>query len=580
MKDHVEVAKMDLKIEKIKVAPNPRGKVDAGKIKELVESIKQHGVLQPIVCCTSANDPDNVTLVAGSRRLAAAKLAGHSFIPAIIRVDLTEDEILDIQLEENLQREDLDPIDEGRYLAEYRKKHGNCTIDELAKRIGKSPKHITQRIALIERLLPSFQKMVKSGTLSIGRAQVLAALSAADQEELNPCKKDIEEWEREEMDEAIMRGSTEQFHEKVTEALHRIAAAPWKKAREVRGRGGESLPSCDDCMNRSDRQGYLIPVGTYTKDARCLNSSCWGSHLTAWLDSISAKLKEDGRRILTEKEVANVVNSYDRGKDKFVDLGPMDGTELPYEVRGDKFNSKCRVCGNLGYYVILGGRDRKIKMACLDRVCFKKPCAMVASSKSSDRSDLYDDIDLKSSAQIFATASWAMAKAREINSPAGVDLGAMAAALLVLSEHVYINSKERYALQWILEAGGCEKARGLSSFAKLLTNPGLDVTARALAYFMAVGRNMFDGKVGEIAGDLSKIMPKARKLFSPSNKHFLKSLLRSSVQNIGRHYKVKGIGGRRDDAIRAVEMAKIESVAPMPKVIEECFVVRKKRSNK
>lgn len=565
---------MDVAVEKIRVAPNPRGKSNAGAMKELVESVRQHGLLQPLVCCRDGENGEDLWLVAGTRRLFAAKEAGLRTVPVTVRQGLTQDEIVDIQIEENLQREDLDPIDEGKYLAEYR---GKCTIEELAKRIGKSPGHITQRIALAKRLIPPFQKMVRDGALPLVRAQVLSALSPADQERMNPSRKGVQSWQKREAEQTLTRGNLQEFRHGISEILHRVSSRPWKKVKSLEAKNTGVLPSCEDCMDRSDRQGLLIPEAGDGKDASCLNTSCWETHLTAWLTRSIERFKAEGRRILTTEEAGKVVRQ-GYGGEGHADFGTADGKDLPWEVeRSGKYKSKCRTCGNLGFYIGSDrtGEDRDVRMACLDRACFKERRKRSGEkSYQAKEREAFSDVDLKGSAQTFATAAWAMAKARGVKMP-GADLNAMAAAVLVLAELVHVGSKERYALKWILEEGGCKGAGGLNSFGKLLAVPNLEDTGRALAYFLAVGGNLFEGKTGEIAGDLSEIMPKARKLFSPSSPLFLETLLRSSIQSVGRHYKVKGIGGKRDDAIKAIVAAKLTSEVPMLKALEQCFAGKK-----
>ena len=574
MKDASKTIVMDVPVEKIGVAPNPRGKCDAGAMKELIESVRQHGLLQPLVCCRDGENGEDLWLVAGTRRLFAAKEAGLRTVPVTVRQGLTQDEIVDIQIEENLQREDLDPIDEGKYLAEYR---GKCTIEELAKRIGKSPGHITQRIALAKRLIPPFQKMVRDGALPLVRAQVLSALSPADQERMNPSRKGVQSWQKREAEQTLTRGNLQEFRHGISEILHRVSSRPWKKVKSLEAKNTGVLPSCEDCMDRSDRQGLLIPEAGDGKDASCLNTSCWETHLTAWLTRSIERFKAEGRRILTTEEAGKVVRQ-GYGGEGHADFGTADGKDLPWEVeRSGKYKSKCRTCGNLGFYIGSDrtGEDRDVRMACLDRACFKERRKRSGEkSYQAKEREAFSDVDLKGSAQTFATAAWAMAKARGVKMP-GADLNAMAAAVLVLAEHVHVGSKERNALQWILEEGDCEGAGALHCFGKLLAIPNLEDTARALAYFHAVGGNLFEGKTGEIAGNLSEIMPKARKLFSPSNALFLETLLRSSIQSVGRHYKVKGIGGKRDDAIKAIAAAKLTSEAPMPKALEGCFAGKK-----
>ena len=153
---------------------NPRRAFDDEALAELAESIKAHGILQPLVLTPG---PDNTYLiVAGERRFRAAKLAGLTFVPAVVR-ELSHKEQLEIMLCENLQRADLDPIEEARGI---RQLLGECdmTQAELAQRIGKSQPWVANRLRLL-RLPESVLKQVESGELSPGHAQILLKYEAA-----------------------------------------------------------------------------------------------------------------------------------------------------------------------------------------------------------------------------------------------------------------------------------------------------------------------------------------------------------------------------------------------------------------
>ena len=131
---------LSISINKIKSdKAQPRKSFDSEKIAELTESIKTHGIIQPLIL--RKIDNDQYIIVAGERRWRAAKIAGLKEVPAII-MDLTESEILEISLIENIQRQDLNPIEEAiaykKLIDDFKMTH-----EELSKRIGKSRTSIT-----------------------------------------------------------------------------------------------------------------------------------------------------------------------------------------------------------------------------------------------------------------------------------------------------------------------------------------------------------------------------------------------------------------------------------------------------
>lgn len=154
----------------------PRKSFDEEKIMELSESIKQYGVIQPILI-TKDDMAHTYTIVAGERRWRAAKLAGVKEIPVIIK-ELNEKEILEISLIENIQRQDLNPIEEAKayknLLEDFK-----LTQEELSKRIGKSRTAITNCIRLLN-LDERVQDYVIDGVLTEGHGRTL--LSIEDKE--------------------------------------------------------------------------------------------------------------------------------------------------------------------------------------------------------------------------------------------------------------------------------------------------------------------------------------------------------------------------------------------------------------
>ena len=160
-----------------KVEPNreqPRIKFDEDALIELSESIKQFGVLQPLLC---QERDDYYEIIAGERRWRAAKIAGIKEVPVIIK-KLSEQEIMEISLIENLQREDLNPIEEAlaykRLIDEFKLKQ-----DEVAERVSKSRTAVTNAMRLL-KLNEKVQQMVIDEMLTTGHARALLGIEDQD----------------------------------------------------------------------------------------------------------------------------------------------------------------------------------------------------------------------------------------------------------------------------------------------------------------------------------------------------------------------------------------------------------------
>ena len=171
------------------VEPNrkqPRKNFDEDALQELSESIKQFGLLQPILV---QDRKDHYEIIAGERRWRAAKLAGLKEIPVIIR-DYTDQEIVEISLIENIQRENLNPIEEAqaykRLLTEF-----NLKQDEVAERVSKSRAAVTNSIRLL-KLSDEVQQMVIDDMISTGHARALLAVEDKD-EQYNLAQKIFDE---------------------------------------------------------------------------------------------------------------------------------------------------------------------------------------------------------------------------------------------------------------------------------------------------------------------------------------------------------------------------------------------------
>ncbi len=148
-----------------------RTRFDAEPLGELAESIRLHGVLQPLLV---RRLNDGYELIAGERRWRAARLAGLTAVPAVVRSDASNDDQLVLGLIENLQRADLDPIEEARGLRRLTEEFG-LTHEEVAQRIGKHRVSVTQSLRLLAGC-PAVQSAVGSGAITAGHARALVAL--------------------------------------------------------------------------------------------------------------------------------------------------------------------------------------------------------------------------------------------------------------------------------------------------------------------------------------------------------------------------------------------------------------------
>lgn len=172
--DETEEVK-DLPLSEIRPNPyQPRKNFDDKSLKELADSIKENGVFQPIIVRKSVNGYE---IIAGERRCRASKLAKKQTVPAIIR-KFDESQMMEVAVLENLQREDLTPLEEAQAYEMLQKNLG-LTQEEVSKRMGKSRPYIANYLRLLT--LPSKTKrLLQHGDLSMGQARTLLGLKDKD----------------------------------------------------------------------------------------------------------------------------------------------------------------------------------------------------------------------------------------------------------------------------------------------------------------------------------------------------------------------------------------------------------------
>jgi len=211
----VEVNDQIIEVECTEIRPNPfqpRKEFDEKALDELAESIKEHGVIQPLIVRKSIKGYE---LVAGERRLRASQKAGIQKVPIVVR-DFTNEQVMEIALIENLQRENLNAIE---IAVAYEKimKQFSLTQEELAKKVGKSRPHVANFMRLLQ-LPKEIRDYVSRGTLSMGHAR---ALLSVEQDALKlkiaqeVIKKDLSVRQIEEWIKELTQGVPRETKEKV-----------------------------------------------------------------------------------------------------------------------------------------------------------------------------------------------------------------------------------------------------------------------------------------------------------------------------------------------------------------------------
>lgn len=200
-----------IEISLSQLRPNPyqpRKTFDEDSIKELAESIKQHGVIQPIIVRTVLKGYE---IIAGERRFRASQYCGNSTVPAVVR-SFTDQQVMEIALIENLQREDLNAIEVAiAYQALIDK--FKLTQEELSMKVGKSRSHIANFVRLLS-LPAEIKDNVSRGTISMGHARALVGIKDESvQKELADLTVSLE-WSVRELEEAIQKLETKQPEDK------------------------------------------------------------------------------------------------------------------------------------------------------------------------------------------------------------------------------------------------------------------------------------------------------------------------------------------------------------------------------
>ena len=237
----------------------PRSHFDAEGLAELAESIRVQGIVQPLV--VSAQDDGSFTIVAGERRWRAARLAGLEEVPVMVRELAGDHELLEIALVENVQRADLNPLEEAEAYQALGQHHG-LNHEEIARRVGKSRAAVSNSLRLL-RLVEEVQEMLRDGRLTAGQARPLLALGPEAQIKL--ARRAAEEGLSARVLEVLSGGKSKpraRVSKAIVDPHTRAAAERLTKALQTRveirrrGKGGEiriGFHSEEELMRLFDR---------------------------------------------------------------------------------------------------------------------------------------------------------------------------------------------------------------------------------------------------------------------------------------------------------------------------------------
>jgi len=170
---------MQLSIDQIEPNPyQPRRTFNEASIEELARSVREHGIVQPLVVM---RDGDRYKLIAGERRFRAAQKAGLTAVPVVVKDAVTSTDALQLALVENIQREDLNPMEEANAYHQLHDEFG-MTQEEIARRVGKERSTVANFLRLL-KLPEAVKKLLGLGQLSMGHARALLAVDSAKKQE-------------------------------------------------------------------------------------------------------------------------------------------------------------------------------------------------------------------------------------------------------------------------------------------------------------------------------------------------------------------------------------------------------------
>nr|WP_299385557.1 ParB/RepB/Spo0J family partition protein [Allomuricauda sp.] len=278
-----------IELEEIAVSKtNPRKTFDEGAMRELEESVRQHGVLQPILVRSlvpAGKKSKPFELVCGERRYRAAKAAGLKEIPCNIRM-LTDDEAFELQIIENLERKDVHPLEEAHAFKRMLDS-GRYTLEDIAGKVVKSVTYVVQRMKfndLIEEVAADFMK----GHLGVGHAILLARLEAHDQ--IEHYKEARSGWKSDPDNPSY--GTVRELRYEIEDGTIELGDVPFSldDVELVKEAG-----PCSKCMKRTSCNPVLF--SDMQESDRCMDSRCYDKKELAHIERESSKIIDQALKI-------------------------------------------------------------------------------------------------------------------------------------------------------------------------------------------------------------------------------------------------------------------------------------------
>lgn len=328
---------------------NIRKTANPAQMKELTESVKAIGILQPIIVRIIGRDKKEpkdfntvYELVSGFRRFVAAGEAGLKAIPCVIK-ELTDDEAAEINVIENLQREDVNAMDEAAGIAALMKT-GKNDARAVASKLGKSESYITGRMKLL-KLPGEVQKAISSGEISPAHGAVIARLTDIGQQ-----KELLKEIKEEKLSVRAAENQLERYG-------NWLSDAPFDTA------------DCLKCEHNGTKIKDFFDKDT-DLEGRCLNPECLFRKMKEWSEKKKAELIKKGKVLLTLKEANKKLPQGWRYNNNKIDAS--DKKQL-----GKKYKEKCDICEKHAF--VLDGNE--IDELCLNSKCFHAGSKPVAEDK-------------------------------------------------------------------------------------------------------------------------------------------------------------------------------------------------------
>jgi len=317
---------------------NPRKRFKGPAFVELTESIKSKGVLVPVLARPLG---DKFELVAGERRFRAASFVAKNNggikgvkIPALVR-DLSDDDAFDVMTIDNLQRENLNPLEEAEAFRVYVDKRGVESIDILAERTGISPSYIRSRVRVLD--LPGYVKDAwENGTIAFGHVEQFARLKDPD-----TIKRIFEDMIKHEEYHPL---SVKELRRVINNLSPSILDAPFDK----------KAAGCARCMSNSQVQKKLFDDAPDLKGSHCMNLACFKKNLKAWSED-----NWEGSNLRKADKTAGVIFKDELDREKIQEM-----------YNWDHVFPACKKCEKHLSVIEVDGTSAWPPRVCLDPVCY------------------------------------------------------------------------------------------------------------------------------------------------------------------------------------------------------------------